>query len=140
MKAKHLRIGNIVTINNDSWVEFKGVPLIVTGIGDKMDTYNYFPKSTESVNAETLDRKNDFAQFDEFIEPIPLTEDWLLKFGFDKFSSVQYDRDDFWAIQFQEWGKDKGSYYCNHLEITIKYVYQLQNHYFALYGEELELK
>ncbi len=134
MKIKHLRIGNIVTINNDSWAEFKGVPLIVTGVGDKMDTYNYFPNSTGSVNAETLDKKNDFAQFDEFIEPILLTEDWLLKFGFELFPwgwvldgiLIRWNlKDKYWI----ELGNGK--------RIEILYVHTLQN-FFALTGIELK--
>ena len=71
---------------------------------------------------------------------IPLTEEWLLKFGFKKV-------DDFYEIwqgnlcysfefgqglcfgQGMEWSYD----------IEIKHVHQLQNLYFALTGEELKI-
>lgn len=72
--------------------------------------------------------------------PIPLTEEWLLKFGFDSHKSSK-------ELLF-------GSLIClerqmNELFIVnpfdkhqykIDYVHQLQNLYFALTGEELEIK
>ena len=73
-------------------------------------------------------------------KPIPLTADWLLRFGFEQdigfpiFSIDQYYiriRDNF------EFGIDEEG--GLHLS-EIQYVHQLQNLYYALTGEELELK
>lgn len=71
------------------------------------------------------------------IEPIQLTEEWLLNFGFER----------------QPWGlvkggllfKDNIKHPCEELtleigngfRVTAQYVHQLQNIYFALTGEEL---
>ena len=72
-------------------------------------------------------------------EPIPLTEEWLLKFGFDS-KTLIFRNGNFtmtWGnggdyIDFQTIA---GSYM-----IHVAHVHQLQNLYFALTGEELEIK
>lgn len=75
--------------------------------------------------------------------PIPLTEKWLIDFGFsgqpcdyakDKLIVCLKDSDSFHT---------KGRTYYNSwviLEKQPKYVHQLQNLYFALTGEELKIK
>ena len=74
------------------------------------------------------------------VEPIPLTEDWLLKFGFEEkmfgwWSNVLFLRTDNRDGFFYDWQKTNettGTY--------IEYVHQLQNLYFALTSLELTLK
>ena len=71
-------------------------------------------------------------------EPIPITEEWLLKFEFVPFkingvlthyrlglNFIRFDDQDFYF----ELGKGMG--------IEIKYIHKLQNLYFALTGKEL---
>ena len=81
-------------------------------------------------------------------QPIPLTEEWLLKFSFERF--LQETK---FKLYFN---KNKDSYYASisvslhsdfcrvnviNQEITkVQYVHQLQNLYFCLCGEELEIK
>ena len=72
-------------------------------------------------------------------EPIPLTEEWLLNFGFKKdgseFSIYEY--------RYTVYLSNKNYFYlCDNKKVlTIMYnVHQLQNLYFALTGEELEIK
>lgn len=77
--------------------------------------------------------------------PIPLTEEWLLKFGFkgeerffeindNAFRVVKY-------ISVPGWGFRIGMSNDEFLMLTrIEYVHQLQNLYFALTGEELTVK
>jgi hypothetical protein len=72
-------------------------------------------------------------------EPIPLTEKWLLKFGFEVFEfdngqPNQYRFKDRLLVIREEKFVDYGS------SVAIKYVHQLQNLYFALTGQELQLK
>lgn len=82
------------------------------------------------------------------IQPIKLTEEWLLNFGFDKRitenHSVQYfigenpiTRD--WLFDIL-WLKEYSYPFYRNGFFKIRYVNQLQNLYFALTGEELELK
>lgn len=68
--------------------------------------------------------------------PIPLTEEWLLKFGMDDgvFEDNQYFSIRKSQAEFQEWSVYFDDEFIGEY---IKYVHQLQNLYFALTGEEL---
>ena len=59
----------------------------------------------------------------EQYEPIPLTEECLLRFGFESKNPVLFTN------------SDGDSFYLD--DTKIKHVHQLQNLYFALTGEEL---
>ncbi len=130
MKAEELRIGNLIFC--------RGEIIKVTMIGE----YGIQSKTNDAtINAK-------FVTGD--LQPIPLTEQWLIDFGFEKKSwftkgivieciyyqladLIVYLVDDFFEIEvvtkagqfnlFKKW---------NH-------VHQLQNLYFALTGEELQL-
>ena len=71
--------------------------------------------------------------FIEELEPIPLTEEWLLKFEFErnKYALNSFIKNDVII------STDKFIYMSR---TKLKYVHQLQNLYFALTGEELKLK
>ncbi len=72
------------------------------------------------------------------LEPIPLTEEWLERFGFT-FDTVCYYKDEFLIGAFKDgyaWLRF-GTLDRECLELT--YVHQLQNLYSALTGTELEL-
>lgn len=81
----------------------------------------------------------------EFIEPIPLTEEWLVKLGFEKtYESafrLKYDLPcNFIGFDFsktEDKSMDGLRFYGRYFKI--KYVHQLQNLYFALTGEELTI-
>lgn len=77
------------------------------------------------------------------LKPIPLTKEWLLKFGF------------VFGIELQDFVKGKHQFIelnclCGYFsendifyyaeKTKLKYVHQLQNLYFALTGDELTLK
>jgi hypothetical protein len=106
----------------------------------------YYEKfiTVESVCFDSINLN--FREYElEKLQPIPLTEEWLLKLGFIKSKLEGYD------VHF------KYSHHLLHSSITalynaefsllldnvargIKYVHQLQNLYFALTGEELTIK
>ncbi|CAB4215484.1 hypothetical protein UFOVP1483_17 [uncultured Caudovirales phage] len=89
-------------------------------------------------------------------EPIPLTEDWLLKFGFEILYPIGKDAGNresvhpvfpfkllrsihnSWRLEpcnFSDELRDRNGFgFCLH---DISYVHQLQNLYFALTGKEL---
>ena len=120
MKASELRIGNIIQYSEDS-VIFKVI----------------------GVHEYGLDVENDiettYIELDQF-EPIPLTEEWLFKFGFKK--DGKYNSSDRWMGIFNQ-PLIMGNGYLtipNYPLTEIKYVHQLQNLYFALTGQELEIK
>ena len=80
------------------------------------------------------------------IVPIPLTEEWLVKFGkTDRGIMVQssnYPDGDLY-IDCDDTGKGYYLWNCSEgyrFGKVLKYVHQLQNLYFALTNEELKLK
>jgi hypothetical protein len=83
---------------------------------------------------------------DKFYLPIPLDEDWLLKFGFEK-SEELFRLDKYW-VEFRNFDSCGirvlfGCFQFQKIYITksvdtIKYVHQLQNLYFAITGSELQ--
>ena len=111
MKANELRIGNYVIDNRDDSIHK------VTG-----STIHSYEFSNTSI-----------------LKPIPLNEEWLLKFGFEQKGS-------FYRIKNSRFAEiivyDDGIDVCNHSVYLphIKSVHQLQNLYFALTGCELEIK
>ena len=71
-------------------------------------------------------------------KPIPLTEEWLVKFGFeyDVLEEFYFEMNDIRG-QFYE---EENSFELDHYELAnCYYVHQLQNLYFALTGQELEI-
>ena len=81
------------------------------------------------------------------VQPIPLTEKWLLNLGFEfnEFHKNYKVKVDYYhhSIKFyqNEWvySNDISDASC-HTITSIQYVHQLQNIYFALTGEELTIK
>lgn len=132
MKASELRIGNLVMIKNDLLPETNGKIYRVLGIEEKND-YE-FEESTGVVSLCPINPDwRRYNQFDEFVEPIPLTEEWLLKFGFKKRYKA-FAKGDFTFIE-----NSGMAYKLSIVDNMPKYVHQLQNLYFALTGEELTL-
>jgi hypothetical protein len=146
LESRELRCGNLVTIDNEmSWAELKGIPMRVTGI--ELEEDQIFPDSDGSVYLVSLDGKDRHSQMSEFIKPIALTEEWLLKFGFKPQTERNLDfnfpnqsdhilsrnGDDGWYYGFE-------CYQVHLPPIYIHYVHQLQNLYFSLTGSELTIK
>lgn len=100
---------------------------------DPFDDY-YWVKNKEGIE--------EFCDF----EPIPLTEEWLLKFGFEKSNNnTEFYTFDLSKLSIHLKSKQyaDGRTYFNSwciIEKQIEYVHQLQNLYFALTQEELKIK
>jgi hypothetical protein len=80
------------------------------------------------------------------LDPIPLTEDWLIKFGFEKKDSG-YVKEGFNTIadygsqhvSLHEGGAQlEFGYYENQLDCS--FVHSLQNLYYAIMGEDLTIR
>jgi hypothetical protein len=85
---------------------------------------------------------------------IPITEEWLIKFGFTKNRSVLYkeitteqsisfslkDTTIYAILEISSYSGQGDKYDSANMVINCNYVHQLQNLYFALTGEELILK
>ena len=139
MEANELRIGNLVYTGKIS------VPRIgLTSNGNTKITGH----GISLVEQKILD-----------VEPIPLTEQWLLDFGFKMNETKSKSHGNFYSMSYldlrysfcyadfrKDWGfyitytdspdpKDDNAYYF--VSCGIKHVHQLQNLYFALTGKEL---
>ena len=123
MNTIELRIGNLVQYANDERV-----------------FVNLIGKTLEITAADILSIYNDNIQ----VEPILLTEEWLIKFGFkrvqeDKYG-CHYENQECW-VYLSHGGFDVEVITDDerfNLLRTYKYVHQLQNLYFAITGKELE--
>jgi hypothetical protein len=75
--------------------------------------------------------------FNLYYKPIPITEEWLLKFGFKKEPSYWIND----SFEIKDYGDGSFRYGINFFEYGIgecfKYVHQLQNLYFAINQTEL---
>lgn len=128
MKANKLRIGNLVLneyLDEKYVVRISPFKVHLSDSGD----------DDESVKQ---------CKYNE-IEPIQLTEDWLLKFGFKKKINKRFGNAEMFQICnkyiiAKPWGENL-KLFNNTLSrgflLDVIYVHQLQNLYFALTGEEL---
>jgi hypothetical protein len=89
--------------------------------------------------------EHDFRYDDQHkVQPIPLAEEWLVKFGFENLESKTLFTKKFnvaRVFSIVQHGYTGVFTYPTQNGVTIiQYVHQLQNLYFALTGEELKLK
>lgn len=139
MKTSDLRIGNYVYYENTTH--------IVSGVhGNKV--YSWWVKDGEPVieyeakDISGTQVENPYMDVISQYEPIPLTEEWLLKFEFwtsdwDIHSTLRKQVLDSSLV----YDKDNKTFDLGDLlNIKIEYVHQLQNLYFVLTGGELKLK
>ena len=119
------------------------------------------PIICEFADFAELDARADGAKVDEdlvdeMFQPILLTEEWLLKFGFEtrlinncfleyylSCTPPKYKKD--YVLRWWDANNERRIFWSPVLSGTIhhfpcKYVHQLQNLYFALTGNELEIK
>ena len=73
---------------------------------------------------------------------IPITEEWLLKFGFEGKCRIEISKAPqrwlSWSYGNDFWIENRDEETMHEIE-NIKYVHQLQNLYFCLCGEELKI-
>ena len=138
MTATELRIGNYVTIDNPKYhPNVKGRTLVVLSVQSW--------REEASVSLMHIEQEDNYVipslgQLIDFVKPIELNEDWLLKFGFKR-------NETFCFLHIKsglELMNVADKYFRAHyrggkgIEADINYVHQLQNLFFALSGTELQ--
>ncbi len=146
MKANELRIENFVFNDENE------ICRIV-----RIETKEYTEWNSGDEFSITVQKLNNNRYYQSILKPIPLTEEWLLRFGFKKNEPEISDG------YFNWWNKEKSVsvdveyvltdngiellYYFVLQDINgsrpyknIIYVHQLQNLFYCLRGEELKLK
>ena len=131
MKAENLRIGNYVFDRGNKIIRIDFMEHIQKGYDCKIGQLIFL----EGNEVHPMTEYTDHAK------PIPLTEEWLLKFGFDKYTEDYYEL--FNCVVHLKANRTfiaVGEYpNCVESELTTpKHVHQLQNLYFALTGKELK--
>ncbi|MDF3076137.1 MAG: Phi19:3 [Sphingobacteriaceae bacterium] len=135
MKPSELRIGNYVTTEEQKGCEAKVLGYDETSI--YLDHYSF--------------GENDYVP--EAVEPIPLTEEWLLRFGFEvsqitvNGGQVIYKSPVGGGVVIKNWQNESEGLIWGNSDLNggyihiaaFKFVHQLQNLYFALTGEELTI-
>lgn len=122
MKANELRLCNLVLFDGE-----------IKKINTVDITYQEYWLNHKGENSLKPEEK---------LQPIPLTKEWLLKFGFIWRGVIGKSR---FLTNYTPCGKAivvKDGYIIFSgvtIEIKIKHVHQLQNLYFALTGEELKI-
>lgn len=139
MKATELRIGNWIEYNSFELGGFYQVEQICE---DSEGFDGYYIKFRNGSFATSLEEEEDEDEDDKIIQPIPLTEEWLLKFGFE----LDIEDDGYQKGKYKVSVSDEGCLFFIYIgyypeEIAeFKYVHQLQNLYHALTGKEIKLK
>jgi hypothetical protein len=128
------RLGNLVIIENDLLPETKNEIYRISGINARVDLN--FPNSKFTVSLDHTNSIRTYSQFEEFVKPIELSTEWLLKMGFVKDQETDYrwfledwltfDDDDNTIKISDTW--EFGSRY---------YVHQIQNLYHSVKCVEL---
>ena len=117
MKASELRIGN--------WVH---------------DDINNLDRKVEAINENGLlkflvkgcEKAIMIDWSHTSFSAVPLTEEWLVSFGFGLCEHRGYVKREFYICLFFDFYVDMASF-------RVKHIHQLQNLYHALTGEELEI-
>jgi hypothetical protein len=137
MKANELRIGNYV----------------VPPVGCEPHIGEITAINLDRYDCELIDDNyEEYVSISQFgkireLNPVPITKEWLLKFGFKEFidfgsKSGIYEKLPLCGFTYSLNTKKimilhKGNAVSHWLDIQTQYVHQLQNLYFALTGEEL---
>ena len=128
MEVQELRIGNLVNHEQTTHV--------IKSIGGSRVSSVWIRGTDKDVYNSSI----------KHIKPIPLTAEWLVRFGFERKDKIVNEDvyikgslgifpDYNIVVYYVETCKD-GSHT---IPIVLKHVHQLQNFYFALTGEELVL-
>ena len=126
MEADELMLGNYINVDNKIHL-----PLYSNLI------FKIISINKKAVSIELAFKADfDFGQKLKYIKPIPLTEDWLIKFGFEETSKNTFVNE-FLIFKISE---NKFMYEPLNEIIELKYIHTLQNYFFALCGKELILK
>ena len=134
MKPQDLRIGNYVYYENTTHIisGIMGSKIYSWWVKDGKPVIEYEQKDIGGAQVE-----NPYIDVISRHEPIPLTEEWLIKLGIEfKDKKHLYWVKGAFNLELTEEGDVYFEVYSHYIDV--KYVHQLQNLYFALTGEELK--
>jgi hypothetical protein len=131
IKSKDLRVGNLVKDRGEKVIKIDFVEHVEEG---------YDTKFGQNVSVEGVD-VHPFTEYSDKANAIPITEEWIIRFGFEKHEN------NWWRIclcdnwTYLYWGPWQGfRLSINKRSVMlphIKHVHQLQNFVYWLTGDEL---
>lgn len=127
--SNELRIGNYVQTSEESNSRIGSV----LSIGDKFVKLKLAYSTLKEESFKHVEGLN--------VDPIPLTEDWLLKFDFSPIGTSSHT--EYYSIEDHDFtfSFENGVLVLdNQLNIKLQFVHQLMNLFFALTGTELTIK
>jgi hypothetical protein len=137
MEVNELRLGNYVIVDNPEFhPKLKDVVLKVYSIGE-------IANQKHSIGLDHILQEENlfyerYSQRNEFVRPIEITKEELLRFGYELMPS------DTWIMPnsgiFIFFDEELQASIAGEILIPIKYIHQLQNLVFDLYGKELTYK
>ncbi len=139
LNPQELRIGNFVDVDKSEIAQIQKI---------NSDEFQEFRNEEKGIHVITFPfASGESEMFESNIRPIPITEEWLIKFGFKLINiatnpyEFQYQLD-YWIIRKStEFGievcQDLGEHYVNRLR-SIDFVHDIQNLYFSITGKELK--
>jgi hypothetical protein len=139
IKINEIRIGNLLNCGVDEDDSGKEIPMAGRVLQIFQETIHW----TNVLNQESIgDGYN--STDTRFIDPIPITPEWLGRLGFKYSKTFKCYSIDFELLFYSEGGEywlcDQDAGKLQKIGKPFKHVHQLQNIYFALTGEELQLK
>lgn len=125
MEASELRIGNIITVDNETHRPLEtGYPHIVKEIRKESVVVTL-------IGVELIE----YGQLYKYLKPVPLTEEWLKEFGYESIQEL--------VSHFEELVEEHTGLYLNYYEDdgilffkSLK-VHELQNYWYWNTGKEL---
>lgn len=137
MEANELRIGNML-----EWIRYD------ESLNQDVCVYNIARTATRVYTG--IEELPEVLVSLECLKPIPLTEEWLVKFGFEKHRKTIGSHEFCFThsgLQFCIYGNNKKGFYIqiplyegDSWDISFKYVHKLQNWWHENTGEELTIK
>lgn len=139
IKTNELRFGNLVLASAEAVFSDTKKPAICRVSGHIDD------RSEIGIGLENIESKEFYLDSFRTIEPIPLTEEWLLRCGFtvDKYGNIVLPIFEGYVMiecKFNSFPLILNVDGRNMPLWSVKYLHQLQNLYHALTGKELEIK
>ena len=122
IKASELRIGNLLEFSNG--IE----PTKIVMVGRRF------------FSSAAIEKEDGDFNVTPYYRGIPLTSDWLIRFGFFKYNNawvLSTPKSNSIEFEFSIW--QDLSYNTGEIKPELKYVHQLQNFFFSLMGKELVL-
>lgn len=140
VKPREIQTGNYFNVPNPAQCPFRIDCIELLHPSDGFGKFGMYMKGFENAHPLTWYLKD--------LEPIQITEEWLLKFGFKKGGSeyklfpsfgtqfiADFTGEELWFMAYTR--TVHSDYKEVYLATPIKYVHQLQNLCFILTGEEL---